>query len=301
MGELKLLHQPNGISCGNTVLKMVANYLDVGNNISIEDLIDIMGTDTKTGTTDIKMKKGLDYLKIPYYQNTKEEIFLNDEFQSAWLNSCVENDKLFIMRTTTHGVFHWILIHSIIDNMYQVLDPWLGNIEYNLEQILDIWRVRDYDGFIVPSNPFKIEHILDSDIEYILELADNVFKDSGMNNKTYINSAADWDISIKLVDPFGKIVGFYIFNENQLNRKEYISNGLQGVALGIDPEYKGLGLGKLLINYPIDNMGDRYDYIWGMHLKSLKNIDDWLKRRELISDQGCYITAGFLKKEVINE
>jgi len=36
---------------------------------------------------------------------------------------------------------------------------------------------------------------------------------------------------------------------------------------------------------------DGVDYIWGFQFKSLKNIDDWLKRRKIyFENEGLYIT-----------
>lgn len=149
MKDLKLIFQPNGISCGNTVLKMVANYLNIGLDISIEKLIEVMETDSLTGTTDLKMIKGLEYLNIPYIQNKHHDNIMTDEIQIEVLKSILEKENVFIMRTKTKGVFHWILVHKFNGVKFQVLDPWLGKIEYTPEEILDIWSVRNYDGFTI--------------------------------------------------------------------------------------------------------------------------------------------------------
>jgi GNAT superfamily N-acetyltransferase len=152
------------------------------------------------------------------------------------------------------------------------------------------------------STRYSIKQIQESDIDEVLELANNVFNEQGINmdHKGYIGSVADWDISLKMVDDnSGEIIGFYVFNNDNIpvENDTYTDNGLHGVALGIDSKYKGLGLGKQLINYPMENMGDRFDYIWGMHLKGLNNIEDWKKRRDIISDNGSlFITATKLKK-----
>jgi len=38
------------------------------------------------------------------------------------------------------------------------------------------------------------------------------------------------------------------------------------------------------------------DYIWGQQFKGLNNLEDWLKRRELIHEtQDIYITAEIIK------
>ena len=70
---------------------------------------------------------------------------------------------------------------------------------------------------------------------------------------------------------------------------------MEGIALGVLKEYKNKSVGKKLIEYPksIPNV----DYIWGYQFKSLKNIDDWLKRRKIYSENNVfYITYQLLNK-----
>jgi GNAT superfamily N-acetyltransferase len=60
--------------------------------------------------------------------------------------------------------------------------------------------------------------------------------------------------------------------------------GVEGVALAVDPMYRGKGAGKLLREYSLTM---DYDYIWGMQFKSLNNLDNWVKSgRELIYESG---------------
>ena len=64
-----------------------------------------------------------------------------------------------------------------------------------------------------------------------------------------------------------------------INPDEYAGKkGLEGIALGVDPSYKKMGIGKKLIDYS-QELG--FDYIWGMQYESLGNIGHWLKRRKL--------------------
>jgi GNAT superfamily N-acetyltransferase len=299
------LYQPCGISCGNTVLKMLLNYYNISKNLSIEDLVDICGTDTKTGTTDKKLILGLEYTNVPYDQNKNKTITSLSDLKGRIGN------ELFLMRTLTRGIPHWILVYHYDGSEWDCMDPWLGEIKYSDDELVHIWEPRDFDGFFVPrilpkmesfsnfgENKYPISRINKNDIPEILELADIVFHDSGMDNKAYISDVADWAISIKMCDG-DKIIGFYIFNRQPVPvpNLKYTGKPLQGVALGIDLEYKGKGLGKKLINYPYDHMGNEFDYIWGYQLKLLKNIDDWLKRREIIYETSdMYVTAGLLEK-----
>ena len=91
----------------------------------------------------------------------------------------------------------------------------------------------------------------------------------------------------------------YFDRRDQALRDKWRGQGVQGVALALDPEYRGTGVGKQLINIPYA-LG--YDYIWGMHLERLQNLDHWLKRRELVTTLGkppnrTYVTAVRLKKQ----
>lgn len=102
------------------------------------------------------------------------------------------------------------------------------------------------------------------------------------------------------------VVGFYFIGDNQIpdNGSETYQklnkmNGVEGVALGILPRYKEMGLGKQLIiwsqNLPID-------YIWGYQLKSLENIDDWKKRRKVYyEDDELYITYQVLNNKMSDD
>ena len=139
---------------------------------------------------------------------------------------------------------------------------------------------------------------------------------------TYLAKAADWQISVKATYQ-GKIVGFYLLNENQIydyllhymmrdyncysmeqcNRKHPNSikvdpmkfknlNGIEGVALGVDPDYKGLGIGKKLIEY---SQSLPYDYVWGQQYEHLGNIEHWIKRRNVAAYfPGLYLTYQML-------
>jgi hypothetical protein len=59
--------------------------------------------------------------------------------------------------------------------------------------------------------------------------------------------------------------------------------------LVVDKEIRGQGWGNKLKEYPKTL---EVDYIWGQQLKTLNNLEDWLKRRELLGETvGVYITA----------
>jgi GNAT superfamily N-acetyltransferase len=138
----------------------------------------------------------------------------------------------------------------------------------------------------------------------------------------YLSKAADWDVSVKATYQ-GKVVGFYLLAENQIydyilhymirdyncyspeecNEKNPGSikvdpfmfkdlSGVEGVALGVSPQHKGLGIGKKLMEY---SQSLPYDYIWGQQYEHLGNIEHWKKRREIAAYfPGLYLTYQML-------
>lgn len=148
MIKIPLLQQPDGISCGNTCLKMVFDYLGIHNNVSIQDIVDICGTNNTHGTRHIEMKKGLEYYNIP---NKRNKLDVDDsEYQIKYLDSVLNNGDVFLLRTLTQGIFHWVIVCSkCVNGIYNVNDPWLGYKYYTKEEIVNIWKPRDYDGFEV--------------------------------------------------------------------------------------------------------------------------------------------------------
>lgn len=144
----------------------------------------------------------------------------------------------------------------------------------------------------------KIEPINENDISVILDLADIIFVGQLSDNKAYINSVADWSISVKLLLD-GEIIGFYLFSSNDIPHSDDASfinkNGIEGIALGVSEKYRGKGYGKMLIDESYRLFSNKFDYIWGLHLKSLNNIEDWKKRRTIIDNGGnIYISYKFL-------
>lgn len=113
--------------------------------------------------------------------------------------------------------------------------------------------------------------------------------------KYYIMYSVDFENSFMLLDDDENIVGAYLLNENQITdfckNTEKFKNlkGVEGVLLFIEEEYRGKGWGNNLKDAPKE-LG--YDYIWGQQLKGLNNLQDWLKRRELITEiDNVYVTA----------
>ena len=109
-----------------------------------------------------------------------------------------------------------------------------------------------------------------------------------------LEQESNWDISAMLVDENNDIKGVYLLGDSQLSSlvedEKYVNlKGVEGVVLAVSEEVRGQGWGNKLKDYPNTL---EIDYIWGQQLKSLNNLGDWLKRRELIAEtQSVFITA----------
>lgn len=136
--------QNAGHTCGPTCVKMVADFLgvDYGN---LDHIIELCGCNTTTGTIDTGIKKALDGLGIPNIQNK----ITNPELAMDFLNNILDKKDIFILRTLTKGIKHWIIVYGKSGDNYLVADPWLGKIEYNYEEIMRIWKPRNFDGFAI--------------------------------------------------------------------------------------------------------------------------------------------------------
>lgn len=90
------------------------------------------------------------------------------------------------------------------------------------------------------------------------------------------------------------MVGLYLLGDEQLPNKKGLV-GVEGVLLAVDETIRGKGFGNQLKDYVLNL---NYDYIWGKQLKSLNNLKDWLKRRELVgTTYDCYITLELFNKK----
>jgi len=302
---VKQIRQPDGISCGPTCIKMVGDFFK-GEVASIEDICKSCGTDHITGTPPERMRKGLASLDIKYVEHIDDE----NPYQS--LRDAIDRGSVTMLRTLTHRVPHWIVVHSYNEesqNIFYVNDPWLGQLEYNEEQLEEIWRERNYFFFEVLKENEQIDlnedeqnvvirPYSDDDFESVFNMLTDVYsKLRGMSAGsiwTVIRSQCRGSFGLSVVvEVDGEVGGFYFLTQADLAPKEGTGItddmiGIQGVALGVSSKYKNLGIGKRLIEYP-QTLGA--DYVWGYQLKDLENINDWLKRRRIYSEsEGMYIT-----------
>jgi predicted DNA-binding antitoxin AbrB/MazE fold protein len=303
---VKQIRQPDGISCGPTCIKMVGDFFK-GEVASISEICKSCGTDNITGTPPERMRKGLNSLDIKYIEH------MDDENPYNSLREAIDRGSVTMLRTLTHRVPHWIVVHSYnpeAPNTFYVNDPWLGQLEYNEGQLEEIWRERNYFFFEVLKENEQIDlnegdesNVIirpyrDDDYEAVFNMLEDVYsKLGGMKAESIwavIKGQCNNNFGLSVVaEVNGEVGGFYFLTQEDLPQKEGIEItddmiGIQGVALGISSRFKNLGIGKQLIVYP-QTIGA--DYIWGYQLKQLDNINDWLKRRKIYSENpGMYIT-----------
>lgn len=141
--------QPTGNSCGPTCLKIALGHLVQGHDCtftpSIEEISELCGTDWIVGTPPDRMEKGMKELCVDYIE------YLGSTKSYDLLKKVIDNNNVPILRTITQDVPHWIVIGGYTEyvntTMFNILDPWLGEIQYSIEQLDDIWKVRNYQFF----------------------------------------------------------------------------------------------------------------------------------------------------------
>lgn len=163
----------------------------------------------------------------------------------------------------------------------------------------------------------RIEPIQTSDIDEIIHHCITTFRGQGLTDEAIVaftDHATDWTISKKIVTD--RIVGFYLLHGDSVadwatsrlawassqdcyslydncEIKEDLSQyrglpGVEGIALVVLPEYRGLGYGHRLKSLPRE-MG--YQHVFGEHFKSSYNLHHWLKSRRLIAEcNGIWLT-----------
>lgn len=115
----------------------------------------------------------------------------------------------------------------------------------------------------------------------------------------YAHSVTNFSLSKKATIN-GKIVGCYLLGNRSINEgvsdeqmtplenlNDYENkHGCEGVALVSDPEFRNQGIASKL-----KSSVSGFQYIWGLQLKGLNNLQHWLKRRRLVAESNsCYAT-----------
>lgn len=129
--------------------------------------------------------------------------------------------------------------------------------------------------------------------------------------RQFLEDVVKWDISYK-AEQEGKIVGFYLVGERALSAAIAAENavpledlstydsmqGVEGVALGVIPEFRKTGLTRALKQNVKSIPG--LQYMYGLQYKSLGNLEYWLRSRRLVAEshteEPVYITLEDIAK-----
>jgi hypothetical protein len=156
--NIQFIPQPNGYTCGSTSLYNLAKSINI-KTPSLIDLSNKMGTNPKTGTTDIEMTNGLKILGLPVNRYAKRKnnipltvdnvLSLDDAFNA--LKDCIDRNEAFLLRTLM-GMYHWVLVYGYDDNNILYMCSCSGAGTLNKEQLFSVWSPREFDGFRVNVN-----------------------------------------------------------------------------------------------------------------------------------------------------
>lgn len=153
------------------------------------------------------------------------------------------------------------------------------------------------------ANNFKIELLQEEDLDYVISMCEDIFRehDTMASDPLKMEFFTQLNVSYKALLN-GKIIGCYLMNEDPVSnvREDFIISedistynnrkGIHGVVLALKPEFHGNGYGRRLRDTP--RIFGRYDYVWGYNVKSLGNIDNWLRygRRIIGENDTCWVT-----------
>jgi GNAT superfamily N-acetyltransferase len=167
------------------------------------------------------------------------------------------------------------------------------------------------------TDEIQIKPVLTTDRDEIIYHSITTFRGHGLTDEmigSFTDHATDWSLSRKLVTD--RIVGFYLLHEGSIAEwaetrlawawahdcrsvydnceiKEDLNwyrgqRGVEGIALVVLPEYRGLGYGAMLKRLP-QQMG--FQHVFGEHFKSAYNLHHWLKSRRLVAAcDGIWVT-----------
>ncbi len=147
--------QPTGNTCGPACIYMALRYVlnhpndlpfDIDIADTVEGIAEACGTDWIVGTPPDRMQKGMDAVKMKYIE------YIHPKRPFDLLKQVIDTGNIPIIRTITQGVPHWIIANGYIGDVFDILDPWLGVIKYDIQQLNNIWMPRDYQFFEILVN-----------------------------------------------------------------------------------------------------------------------------------------------------
>lgn len=301
---IDLIRQPDAYTCGPTCVAMIAREADRRArrpSLPIAEVAAMAGTDRDKGTVEAGIGDALRGLGFQAARSVDDRLAAASVFETA------RRGDFALLRTLSFGIKHWVLAYGVDENdRILVADPAFGYRQLSVGQVDELIRPRSHEWWLVPAGQrgCRIEVAQfdrDSpDFERLQSWAVDATKrafapklrnDDGSWIPRYTHSATDWATSRVLLRD-GAPIGCYLLRPTDkapTDRPGFAGNGVEGVSLVVEPEYRGMGYGRLLRSVP-DRLG--FDFVFGRQLKELENLESWLNSRELLADRGEYWVTG---------
>ncbi|MBW3243686.1 hypothetical protein KUV57_13520 [Epibacterium sp. DP7N7-1] len=145
--SFKVRYQPDGITCGPSALGAVMDLL-CDDAPTTQEIAELCGTNSRTGTTDVAMKRGLDALGMAYVHPDPKA-----RNESGFLERKLEEGNVVLLRTLTSGVKHWVTAHGRVGDNYRIGCPVHGDELWSAAKVDAAWVARDRDCMVVPRDP----------------------------------------------------------------------------------------------------------------------------------------------------
>jgi hypothetical protein len=153
LARFPIVRQQDAFSCGAACLRMVCNHLEFHPRVSVKEIARIAGTNPKTGTTDVEMRRGLAALGLSF------EYPKGPEFTSTEYLRAVLLDNVVFLRTLLpggprhpEGFKHWVILHGWDTKGFLVACPGAGARRWGDAFTYKVWAARDFDHFVVSSD-----------------------------------------------------------------------------------------------------------------------------------------------------
>lgn len=309
---LRWLGQPDAITCGPACVAMAADALlraraATGAGLDVFQIREMMGVTPRVGTTEREMARGLGAWGIGHRRLAPDPGAAHRlEELGDWLGG----GGFALLRTMRHGVRHWVLAAgNAPGGGCAILDPVAGPERVDRRELAAMLAPRGWEIWLVPADSpcrdLRLEAVGDDPalrerVGAFMARAFSPFSHPDFDVHAYVDALSDWDISHGLWDRESLLGGYALAPGSVVDvlgpggppgfERYRDLAGVQGVGLAVDPGLRGLGFGRLLRTVP-GALG--FDYAFGLHLKSLGNIEHWRRVRPDVADLGdCWLSAG---------
>jgi hypothetical protein len=144
LARIPVARQKRNFDCGPTCLKMICGLLEFHPKLPAEVIGDAMGTNPTTGTTEVEMARGLDFLGLSWRRPTAAG---TDDLRRA-----IAEGNAVLLRTLMPGGFkHWVVAHGWCGDEFMVTCPGRGRAAWGDRFTREVWAARGFDHFAVPT------------------------------------------------------------------------------------------------------------------------------------------------------